>query len=370
MLTVTVQNLAALVGKNGENCASLALFLNGFPIEGVAPSRCDPDDGHVGFLLSRNDANSLAWNHLLGRPSAFSEPVTVAVGPSTTRSIPQALNGRNGTEVILTLHVLPKAEFFVFGLIAISVLVALVMLGMRTAMLREPGGDRARPARGRPFSLGRTQQAFWVALVVLAYVFVYLVTDNLNTLSNSSLLLIAISTGTAIGGQLMMSGKDSTVRDDLSRLEVQRDDVAANVEKLTAAGSDQTQIDTAAAALAKLDAQIATTKATLARGESKGFLADLLYDEDGVSLQRLQIVVWTVVLGCIFVNEVYDHLTMPEFSATLLTLMGLSSGTYLVGKSNELANVQPAGAAAPDTSATVAETERSEQPRPQASSTT
>ena len=59
-------------------------------------------------------------------------------------------------------------------------------------------------------------------------------------------------------------------------------------------------------------------------------------DENGVSLQRLQVLVWTVVLGCIFVNEVYAHLTMPEFSATLLTLMGISSGTYLAGKSSEV----------------------------------
>jgi hypothetical protein len=30
-----------------------------------------------------------------------------------------------------------------------------------------------------------------------------------------------------------------------------------------------------------------------------------------------------------FVSSVYNRLTMPEFSATLLGLMGLSSGTYI-----------------------------------------
>ena len=34
-------------------------------------------------------------------------------------------------------------------------------------------------------------------------------------------------------------------------------------------------------------------------------------------------------LGVIFVASVYKDLAMPEFNATLLGLMGISSGTYL-----------------------------------------
>ena len=40
-------------------------------------------------------------------------------------------------------------------------------------------------------------------------------------------------------------------------------------------------------------------------------------------------VVWTVVLGVMFVIEVYTNLQMPEFDSTLLTLMGISGGTYV-----------------------------------------
>ncbi len=36
------------------------------------------------------------------------------------------------------------------------------------------------------------------------------------------------------------------------------------------------------------------------------------------------IVVWTVVLGFVFVTEVYQSLAMPAFSATLLALMGIT----------------------------------------------
>ena len=48
-----------------------------------------------------------------------------------------------------------------------------------------------------------------------------------------------------------------------------------------------------------------------------------------------------VVLGVIFLVSVYNNLEMPEFSAGLLGLMGISSGTYLGFKVPE--NAAPAG---------------------------
>jgi hypothetical protein len=39
--------------------------------------------------------------------------------------------------------------------------------------------------------------------------------------------------------------------------------------------------------------------------------------------------VWTVVLGFVFVVAVYNTLAMPDFSATLLGLTGISAGTYV-----------------------------------------
>jgi hypothetical protein len=44
---------------------------------------------------------------------------------------------------------------------------------------------------------------------------------------------------------------------------------------------------------------------------------------------RVQIFAWTIALGIIFVSFVYNNLAMPEFSATLLGLMGISSGPYI-----------------------------------------
>ena len=63
--------------------------------------------------------------------------------------------------------------------------------------------------------------------------------------------------------------------------------------------------------------------------ESRGFLRDVLSDERGISIHRFQLFVWTLVLGVIFCVVVYGSLEMPQFSSTMLGLMGISSGTYL-----------------------------------------
>ena len=62
---------------------------------------------------------------------------------------------------------------------------------------------------------------------------------------------------------------------------------------------------------------------------SVNFLVDILSTGGEVSLPRFQMVAWTIVLGIVFLHTVFTTLNMPEFDATLLGLMGLSSGTYV-----------------------------------------
>ena len=61
----------------------------------------------------------------------------------------------------------------------------------------------------------------------------------------------------------------------------------------------------------------------------KGVLYDLLAENNLISFHRFQIFVWTLILGIMFVANVYNELAMPEFSATLLGLLGISAGTYV-----------------------------------------
>ena len=66
-----------------------------------------------------------------------------------------------------------------------------------------------------------------------------------------------------------------------------------------------------------------------ARSRPQSLLLDILFDENGVSFHRLQVVIWTLVMTLIFVVSVYTHLDMPDFDTKLLALMGISNGIYI-----------------------------------------
>lgn len=73
----------------------------------------------------------------------------------------------------------------------------------------------------------------------------------------------------------------------------------------------------------------------LARGEwlislrSTALLTDILSDEFGLSFHRLQMAAWTVAMVGVFLVAVWRTFAMPEFDATMLGLLGISSGTHL-----------------------------------------
>ena len=110
-------------------------------------------------------------------------------------------------------------------------------------------------------------------------------------MSNSALALIGISAGTALGARVVDVQKDEQWKQN-------------NPNNLTAQNPRRTH-------------------------KSKGLANDLLADADGYSFHRFQMVVWTIVLGLIFISTVHLTLAMPEFDGTLLALMGISSGTYI-----------------------------------------
>lgn len=65
-------------------------------------------------------------------------------------------------------------------------------------------------------------------------------------------------------------------------------------------------------------------------GDYTSSITDSVLGLLGISVGTgIQIAAWTVVLGAIFIRQVYRDLAMPEFGANLLALMGISPGTYL-----------------------------------------
>ncbi len=237
-------------------------------------------------------------------------------------------------------------EYGVIGLIVVLfTLVLFIWLARTTNLIREPGS--AVPGKLRPYNLGRTQMAFWFFLVYVSYVVIWLITSALDTITPSLLGLMGISAGTALGEALIDSGKDKASSSQLQDLIAEKQSleqgipefqsqVSAINAKATLTPDDTAnrdslnrQLQDSRTRLAQLTQQLQTIKPPSTEGNSQGLLRDILRDGSGYSFHRFQIFAWTLVLGIIFVSSVYNNLSMPEFSTTLLGLMGISSGTYI-----------------------------------------
>ena len=154
-------------------------------------------------------------------------------------------------------------------------------------------------------------------LIFSAYVVIWLVTGDLNSITQSLLGLMGISAATALGGAVIDNQKRDAATAELAKLS------RTPSPSVSPPGGDATipvpsRSDTVRQLEERLDP-----------GVSQGFLRDILGDRNGVSLDRFLIVAWNLALGTIFIATVYTTLAMPDFSASLLGLMGISAGTYL-----------------------------------------
>jgi hypothetical protein len=268
-VVVSVCHLDGLVHDAEAQQQTITLYVEGLDT-GVKPSGIDLDHGTLTFVLEHNQANKGLWQPYLYNP-LFDPDATMHVSVGLPGGTP--LRRADGANMALRLTKLYVDTWTVIFLALLgAVAIALVVYARNSDMLRDgPPVDGLR----QPYSLARVQMAWWFLLIVVGYVFIWLVTGTRDSISPSLLGLVGISAATAL-------------------------------------------------------AAVAVTQSPIATTRTAGFWHDLVSDERGfVALDRFQVVVWTLVLGGIFLYSVLWDLTMPEFSATMLALMGISSGTYI-----------------------------------------
>ena len=317
IVALRVDNVLGLI-EQGVACKDLRLFMDGTELGGIAPSSCDPPGGYIRFRLVRTPRDRDAWRTLLGSPNGEPRRVSVSLGLSDGRQ------ATRGDDAYLYLVAVPPWEFWTF-----LAVVAAACFAFFRSRLPEMLRDRqyeVGPGESRPFSLARCQMAFWFFLVISAYLFLWLVLGELDTITQSVLVLLGIGSGTALGASFIDTGKQAEASEARGKLALARRDLIALEARRAAVGAADLKAEEVVLAER---AESLERKAAGVKGGSQGFWLDVLSDSDGISLHRFQIVVWTVVLGLIFCVSVYRDLAMPAFSVTLLALMGVSSGTYL-----------------------------------------
>lgn len=203
----------------------------------------------------------------------------------------------------------------IYPAILLILTIILILIAQKSAMLRTEifnisnfqqltmtrGIKHPRPA----FSLGRTQLAFWTVIIISSFIYTIFVHSTsgitVPAIDPVNLILLGIAGSTTAVAKVIDSSQQNNQGDSIPQQD----------------------------------------------NPSKGFFLDLISDEKGVSIHRLQNVIWTIVVGFIYISAVYDKKELPDqsvISNNLLGLMGISAGTFLGLKTSENKNapVSPA----------------------------
>lgn len=312
------------VGPDKNKPKDLVLVLDGRVMKGLTPRGPDTQYKELAFDLKRLDGdqpdskeNRDAWNALLSRSKGNRNiNVGLALGGNPPYFGPAAAK----------MQVFASYSWLVV-LFLLALLALFFVLAYKSDILRDapssPGGLKIS------YSLARFQMAFWFFIIVAAYNYIWMVTGDRDSLTAGALILMGISAATGLGAIVV----DSSKRDQRQSLQNEQAALTARLAALTAAVAppNLTGLQTEEQKVKARLAEVSTALNNLPSppGASDGFLLDILRDETGVSFHRFQMAAWTIVLGFVFVVAVYRSLAMPDFSATLLGLMGISAGTYI-----------------------------------------
>jgi len=340
IIRVQIENLNEWAAKN--DATKLVPYLNGLAIHGNYAAEIHASQNHIHYHLQSTAESRKVWIDLLGEPHSLRKAVTFSVGLDNDSPFDSVFDQSHP----LWLTVISPPYGAIAFVVVVVTLVLLLWLACKTNLIRD-GGYCPVPGKLRPYNLGRVQMAFWFFLIYASYVTIWLITDALDTITASLLALMGISAATALSEAMIDSGKFNASADQLQSLTANKQsleqtipELQGQIESLNAKtsllpehtsnrDSLNTQVQSSRARLAQINEQIRVLTPAADAAVSKGFLRDVLSDGGGYSFHRFQIFAWTIVLGIIFVSSVYNNLTMPEFSATLLGLMGISSGTYI-----------------------------------------
>ncbi len=289
------------------------------------------------FQLTRNsndDGNRGSWNHLfrtIGFTSDNRHPLEVGV--SLADGIEQHAEGSITFRVASMVWI---GFVIVAGLVLFSVL---MLYAIKSSMLRESGG-------AGPYSLGRVQMAFWGLLVLLCFFGVWAVNLSMERIPGQVLILLGISAATGlsalfIGQSNQTDDKAVTDAKGSETLKSAQAKLRSEIDKLRGPEPVPDEKKNIISAWTTLEAEIGKTLnvpakvAVKVEQQSEGFWKDIISDPTGPTFSRFQVVLWTAVLGIVFIFHVATSISMPEFEQTLLILMAISNGTYLGFKTRE-----------------------------------
>ncbi len=233
------------------------------------------------FHLVRKDEDQNAWMEILRPDSGTPELARrcrISVGFEKDGLVqemvswvrpPNVSPSEGETEDAATQFFLvgmPTRMLIFFGAIFLFALVVLIF-GM-SGLLRDHDAP-PRPDGAPPYSLARCQMALWFFLISLAFVFLWQMLGRKDTINNTAVVLLGISSFTAVGSALITSGNRPSLlsrRDLLNKCRDLKAPLAQSRQDLVKLQSDTTA---AQAALEQLREGETKLEAELTKLEAK-----------------------------------------------------------------------------------------------------
>lgn len=338
VLTIEV---AGELPQGGANAASWKVWLNAVPLDvqkvfstpaATVPSRTfhlvlrRPNLGtNADSGVEPNEPDVVAAIIRGVAPNRFgTNQVAVRLAYDTLPILPTRDKTGNVIRDVVGFRLAHPALLVACAVVMLIMLLILLWAAFKKALLRDY--NPAEPDhRKRTFSLSRTQLAFWSVLIIGGYCFLYLVTGQfVGHLNNTVLILLGISVGTtALAGLVGGAQRDA------------QNQAAQNAAAANAGAPNAGAGNAPAAGAGAANSPPPALALSVSHQPSQGFLTDLLSDSQGVNLHRLQMFVWTLVFGVVFLSQLFGRFAFPVFDQTTFLLMGISSGTYVFFKRAE-----------------------------------
>jgi len=189
-----------------------------------------------------------------------------------------------------------QASSIIFAIIFILLIILFGWLNTKYNLLKDNS-----TAIKKPYSYARVQLAWWTIIILSSFIAIFITKGNLPILDDSLIILLGISS-----------------------------------------------VTTATAALIDASDQNKPASTIIQNQESEGFFLDILSDANGVSIHRLQALLFNIVIGiwmmytvtvglksCVSTASVCINTIIPIIDTNKLLLLGVSAATYAGLKTKE-----------------------------------
>lgn len=302
-LVVSVEHLAALISAKTLDPEKVIMHWDEVSLAPIAATYCCLECDELTFVINKRYLSNKTTDKIKTLAGLSDQDVGISLFLGQSPWL-------NCCSPALKVHLRTFRKNLIWSIFfSAGLLLLLLWLARKTGLLR--GAPINNDPNQRPYSLSRVQLAFWTFIILSSFFYIYIATGQTQVLNNTALILLGISSATAAIAQTIDTGDQRNT-------------------KLRGLSRNQ---------------------------KGSNWLINILSDEQGISIHRLQTVIFNFVFGIIYVNAVLSTLIMPDFSTEQLMLLGISNATYSALKTNETSNLvaapvakdEPAQATAPPT---------------------